>query len=110
MSDLRDWAIDHNCVDTVNHLHAMADSSEELLNLSVESVKDEKDWVYRVIERRLWSRFARQVSLSSVLPRPKSVHLFTFDSLDPSRMRQVARSISSPIRRYTTLSVLSLLC
>ncbi|MCJ1342656.1 hypothetical protein MMC31_000843 [Peltigera leucophlebia] len=61
VSDLRDWAIDHNCVDTVNHLHAMADSSEELLNLSVESVRDEKDWVYRVIERRLWSRFARQL-------------------------------------------------
>lgn len=65
MSDIRDWAMDHNCVDTVNHLPATTDSSEELLNLSVANEKDEKDWVYRVIERRLWSRFARQVPLPS---------------------------------------------
>lgn len=64
MSDIRDWAMDHNCVDTVNHLPSTTDSSDELLNLSVTSVKDEKDWVYRVIERRLWSRLARQVLLS----------------------------------------------
>lgn len=63
MSDIRDWAVDHNCVDTVNHLPSTIDLSDELLNLSVTSVKDEKDWVYRVIERRLWSRFARQVLL-----------------------------------------------
>lgn len=57
--------MDHNCVDTVNYLPATAESSDELLNLSVQSVKDEKDWIYRVIERRLWSRFARQVPLQS---------------------------------------------
>lgn len=63
MSDIRDWAMDHNCVDTVSHLLSTTDSPDELLNLSVTSVKDEKDWVYRVIERRLWSRLARQVKL-----------------------------------------------
>lgn len=65
MSDIRDWAMDHNCFDTVSYLPATAESSDELLNLSVQSVKDEKDWIYRVIERRLWSRFARQVPLPS---------------------------------------------
>ena len=64
MTDIRDWAMDHNCVDTVNHLPSTTDSLDELLNLSVTSVKDEKDWVYRVIERRLWSRLARQVLLT----------------------------------------------
>lgn len=53
--------MDHNCVNTISHLPTTLDSSDELLNLSVSNEKDEKDWVYRVIERRLWSRFARQV-------------------------------------------------